>query len=168
MMHIAKESKFFNLHRFINLLLIIVLTLSVNVCQAENHGKLIPEPEKEPEESKGENIKQKENALRTFTELDNTKEFRLHVGEEFQVSLQENPTTGYIWILSEASSSNIELIQREFLSSQDAVIVGSGGIRVLKFKAQKPGRANLYLELKRPWEKEGKYINTYLLNLLVE
>jgi inhibitor of cysteine peptidase len=145
-----------------------MITLSVDVCQAENHEKLISGSGKELKESDSENIKDKGNDLRTFTEQDDTKEFKLHVGEEFQVSLPENPTTGYIWVISEASSSNIELMQREFLASQDTGIVGSGGIRVFIFSVQKPGRANLSLELKRPWEKENKFVNTYSLTLMVE
>lgn len=159
---------FFNIHRFIYTLFTIFIFLSVNTCHTESFEGIIKNCEAEQEEFKGENMTGNGKNFRAFCEQDNAKEFKLLSGEEFKVYLPENPTTGYLWELLESSSSNIELISKKFLSPEDTGVVGSGGIRVLIFKAKKSGRATLYLGLKRPWEKDDKYINTYSLNLVVE
>jgi predicted secreted protein len=146
-----------HIHRFIFPALVVFIVLATNMCQAESRKSTIPGGEKEGGAD-----------LRTFTDQDSPKEFRLRLGEEFQVQLPENPTTGFLWTVLESSSPNIELEREEFLLSEDPRIVGAGGMRVVVFKAAKPGRAVLHLGLKRPWEKEGKCSGTYTLNLVVE
>ncbi|NVM20962.1 MAG: protease inhibitor I42 family protein [Desulfobacterales bacterium] len=136
--------------------------------QAESRKSATQGVGKELKESEEEWKKEKVADLRTFTDQDNAKEFRLGLGEEFRVQLPENPTTGFLWTVLETSSPNIELERKEFSPPQDSGIVGAGGIRVLIFKATKPGRAALHLGLKRPWEKDGKCAGTYSLNLVVE
>jgi inhibitor of cysteine peptidase len=157
MTHTSRALMPLNIHRFILLVLVVFSLMATNMCQAQSHKSTTPGGEKE-----------READLRTFTDQDSAKEFRLRLGEEFQVQLPENPTTGFLWTVLESSSRNIELARKEFSPPEDSVVVGAGGIRVLVFKATKPGRAVLHLGLKRPWEKEGKCAGTYSLNLVVE
>lgn len=106
--------------------------------------------------------------LRVFTSEDSGKEYNLSVGEEFQVRLWENPTTGYLWTILGSVSSHSELVDRKFTPGNDARRVGSGGERTFVFRAVKPGRAVLHMTLKRPWEKEGTETGSYFIKLTIE
>lgn len=103
-----------------------------------------------------------------FTHKDNANKFRIGKGEEFQVHLTENPATGFQWAILSYSSPNLALIDKKFTQKKDRHMLGAGGIRIFIFKALKPGHAALHLVLKRPWEKEEKYADTYSLKFLIE
>ena len=69
---------------------------------------------------------------------------------EFTLSLESNPTTGYVW---EATFDRafLELKKKEFKES-DGESVGSGGIETLTFVPIKEGRTEIIMVHKRPWE----------------
>lgn len=106
--------------------------------------------------------------LRVFTSEDSGKEYNLSVGEEFQVRLWENPTSGYLWSILGSVSPHLQLADRKFTPGNDARRVGSGGERTFVFRAVKPGRAVLHMTLKRPWEKEGPEAGSYYIKLIIE
>lgn len=119
----------------------------------------------DPDEAIGQ---EKKVDLRVFTSEDSGKEYNLSVGEEFQVRLWENPTTGYLWTILGSVSSHLELVDRKFTSRNDDRRVGSGGERTFVFRAVKPGSALLHMVLKRPWEKEGSEAGSYFIKLTIE
>jgi inhibitor of cysteine peptidase len=106
--------------------------------------------------------------LQVFTSEDSGKEYKLSVGEEFQVRLWENPTTGYLWTILGTVSSHLELVDRKFTPGKDTRRVGTGGERVFVFRAIKPGRAVIHMTLKRPWENEGTEAESYFIKLTIE
>lgn len=106
--------------------------------------------------------------LRVFTSEDSGKEYNLSVGEEFQVRLWENPTTGYLWTVLDSVSPYLELVDRKLVRRNDVRREGSGGDRIFVFRAVKPGRALLHMTLKRPWEKEGPEAGSYFIKLTIE
>lgn len=69
---------------------------------------------------------------------------------EFTLSLESNPTTGYVW---EATFDRVflELKKKEFKES-DGESVGSGGIETLTFVPIKAGRTEITMVHKRQWE----------------
>lgn len=155
MTYTSKVRIYLNINRFIFLVLVVFCVLASNICRAGS--------------CKGTKGDQKRRAnLRTFTDQDKAKEFKLRSGERFKVQLAENPTTGFLWTVLESSSPNIELLRKEFFPPKNPNAIGAGGIRVFVFKTTKPGHAVLYLGLKRPWEKEDKYADTYSLKLWIE
>ena len=119
----------------------------------------------DPDEALGH---EKKVDLRVFTSEDSGKEYILSVGEEFQVRLWENPTTGYLWTILGSVSPHLELVDRKFTPGNDARRVGSGGERTFAFRAVKPGRTVLHMTLKRPWEKEGTETGSYFIKLTIE
>jgi inhibitor of cysteine peptidase len=156
------------IYRSIITAFLILSVLTANTCLAQrlNSNQPIGEEglkafEEVTEEKRGTN-------LRIFTSQDSGMEFKLSVGEAFQVHLPENPTTGYLWTILESSSPNIELERKEFLPAEAPGIVGAGGMRIFVFNTTKRGQAVLHLGLKRSWEKEGKCAETYSLKLVVE
>ena len=174
-MHGIKKTEMFNMIRVITVWcrVMIVVTLTFwppgNILgQTDDYRDVMSITQREAENSDEALEHEKKVDLRVFTSEDSGKEYNLSVGEEFQVRLWDNPTTGYVWTILKSSSPNIELERKEFLPPKEPNVVGASGVRVLVLKATKPGEAILHLGLKRPWETEDKCDRTYSLKLVVE
>ena len=74
----------------------------------------------------------------------------LVVGETFELSLAENPTTGYRWQVDPAPPPVLGVFSEKFESSGGAL--GAGGRRHWTFHAQGPGDGTLNLVYRRSWE----------------
>jgi len=77
------------------------------------------------------------------------------VGQEFNITLESNPSTGYGWQLAKQLNETIlVLIGFEYKSSGSGLIVGAGGTEIWTFKAVKSGTAEISLKYVRPWETD--------------
>ena len=83
-------------------------------------------------------------------------------GKKFHISLESNPSTGYLW---EAifDGSGLELVGKDHHSSSNAI--GGGGVTELTFMPKTPGRVVLEMRLKRPWE--GEVIKTLRYEIVI-
>ena len=89
------------------------------------------------------------------------------VGEEFAVTLEANPTTGYRWRLAEPFDRDaLELVGSEF-ERPETDLFGAGGEEVWTFRAKRQGRAVVRLEYVRPWEGEASPAESRTLTVLV-
>ena len=76
------------------------------------------------------------------------------VGQEFNITLDSNPSTGYQWQLAkQLNGSILVLIGAQYIPSERGRI-GAGGTEVWTFKAVKSGTAEISLEYVRPWETD--------------
>ena len=84
----------------------------------------------------------------------NTIETR--VGEVVNITLESNGTTGYGWrIAGTVDEDVLQPAGSEYVPDKvSPMIVGAGGREIWMFKALKKGRAKLYFEYARPWEKD--------------
>ena len=74
-------------------------------------------------------------------------------GETFTIKLEENPTTGYQWSIAVSDESVVVLDKDDYEpDDQSGELVGSGGTRVLTFKALKAGTATIGMVYERSWE----------------
>ena len=74
-------------------------------------------------------------------------------GETFTIKLEENPTTGYQWSVSVSDESVVALDKDEYVpDDKNGELAGSGGVRVLTFKALKEGTATIGMVYERSWE----------------
>lgn len=74
------------------------------------------------------------------------------VGQQFEISLASNPTTGYTWEKSEAyDKAYVELLSSKYIGPKEA-IPGAGGTHQFLFKALKAGSTTIKLTYKRSWE----------------
>ena len=77
------------------------------------------------------------------------------VGEQFIITLDSNPTTGYKWEAS-FDQSLLKLVKSEF--KQDASkpgMVGVGGKEQFLFEGLKGTDTKITLTYKRPWEQQS-------------
>jgi inhibitor of cysteine peptidase len=76
------------------------------------------------------------------------------MGEEFEVRLPSNPSTGYAWQVA-AAPDGVRLIDSTFISSKSLQpVAGAVGEQVFRFLADQPGKYKLEMELKRAWEQQ--------------
>jgi inhibitor of cysteine peptidase len=100
---------------------------------------------------------------------DGGRTIELKPGQELILQLDSNRTTGYSWSLSEAASSILEPVGEPVYASDTASAgrVGSGGTETWRFRAKEPGRQDLSLEYRRPWEQGVPPVRIVRFNVVV-
>ncbi len=94
---------------------------------------------------------------------------KLKKGEFAQISLKENPTTGYSWFFH-VTSGGLEgkplgedgpiKVAGERFTLPDTELVGAPGMKEVMIEGARPGRATLIGECRRPWEKNVEPVMT--------
>ncbi|HON36662.1 MAG TPA: protease inhibitor I42 family protein [Methanothrix sp.] len=74
----------------------------------------------------------------------------VRLNEDFMLSLESNPTTGYVW---EAifDSAFLDLKKKDFKAS-DEKSVGAAGMEIFTFLPIKAGKTEITMVRKRAWE----------------
>ena len=104
----------------------------------------------------------------SLSESDDGSQVELKKGDTLVVTLEGNPTTGYLWEVEEPGSITGVLQQAgesEFKASSDAL--GAGGTETLRFKATDAGQATLKLVYHRPWETGVEPLETFQVQVTV-
>ena len=88
-------------------------------------------------------------------------------GEQFTISLESNPTTGYNWsVRIPEGGEKIMIISSEYAKSKSGKI-GEGGEQLWRFKTIGTGEVKLELSYIRPWKKKEPS-KTLMFNVKVE
>ena len=75
-------------------------------------------------------------------------------GDEFSITLESNPTTGYSWQLAQPLDEEmVKLVSSEYVPSRTD-LVGAGGEEKWTFLALNKGVVRIVLKYVRPWEKD--------------
>jgi inhibitor of cysteine peptidase len=85
-----------------------------------------------------------------LTEKDDGTSVTARVGDMIEVSLSENPSTGYRWEVAEIGSSIVSAEETSFALSGSGI--GAGGTRHMGFRARHAGVGRVELILRRSWE----------------
>ena len=85
-------------------------------------------------------------------EGDNEREIELSVGEEFEIHLLENPTTGFQWLLISNGEPACTLQSNFFETASGPP--GRGGSHYWRFQAVQVGIGHIDLVYKQPWVQE--------------
>ena len=86
-----------------------------------------------------------------FTAGDSGSEILLEAGEQFEVMLESNPSTGYSWEILDESADGVAELRTHRFEAGDSDLVGVAGTDVFVFEAA-AGAGVLRLEYIRPWE----------------
>jgi inhibitor of cysteine peptidase len=81
-------------------------------------------------------------------------------GATIEVTLPENPTTGYRWAVESIDASILQLRNSAY-SMNPGVGIGGGGARTMTFHATSVGKTNLMLKLWREWEGDATAIDHF-------
>ncbi len=105
-------------------------------------------------------------ATKRLNEADAGRSINLRVGDQLNITLAGNPTTGYQW---EVGTGNAAVLRSrgepEFVSSSSAI--GSGGKVTLHFDAVATGTVELKLIYHRSFEKQAPPAETFEVTIIV-
>jgi predicted secreted protein len=76
------------------------------------------------------------------------------VNEDFQITLDSNPSTGYRWLVTSLDETVVRLVNDEYIAPGSS-LVGASGNQVLTFEALKEGQILIKMEYARPWEPQS-------------
>ena len=95
-----------------------------------------------------------------FIEILEEETIGVVMGDNFSISLEANPTTGYEWEV-EFDSDYLELVNKEYIPDSDESLVGAGGHQTFNFLALKSGNTSIKLSYLRSWEGNAIKIQVY-------
>ena len=85
---------------------------------------------------------------------DKNKNFDFPVGQQFQVVLPSNQSTGYQWQVDDITTGILERVNNEYqVTESNENIVGAGGQEVWTFKVLQTERSHIVMKYRRPWNK---------------
>lgn len=77
----------------------------------------------------------------------------LRLGQEFNLRLPSNPTTGFRWQLRADAAPVLQLLGPEVYTTPEAAgVIGSAGVSTWRLRAVERGAGRLELDYRRPWE----------------
>ena len=74
------------------------------------------------------------------------------LGEDFEITLAANPTTGYEWRAFGRLPAALSFVSRAF-EPPESGIAGAGGTERLRYHANATGHNHIILQYARPWEE---------------
>ncbi len=101
-----------------------------------------------------------------LSENDSGKTVEIHVGDELEVTLPGNPTTGYVWEVSSLDSSILMLGKAEFIANDKSI--GSGGMEIIKFHAIAAGTSSVRLIYHRSFELNIPPLKTFEVTVIIK
>jgi inhibitor of cysteine peptidase len=101
-----------------------------------------------------------------FGEKDNGASVQVQRDAKIAVELNENPTTGYRWIISRIDEILLVPEGDEFLPP-DQKSPGAGGRRRFFFRAKSEGSTALTLINKRAWQRDDQAVGTFDLAIRI-
>jgi len=78
----------------------------------------------------------------------------MNVGQTLELTLPENPTTGYIWQVAKPQDIlKVEEIYQQGQPKSQQPMLGVGGKKIFRFTALQPGKEWVHVKHARPWEQ---------------
>lgn len=94
---------------------------------------------------------------------------QLHPGQDFNLRLPSNPTTGFRWMMREDGAPVLQLLGPEVYSTpEEAGVVGSAGVSTWRFRAVASGEGRLDLDYRRPWENGVAAAQSFACRVVVK
>lgn len=100
-----------------------------------------------------------------FDEQDNGKQVELSSAVAFDISLTEQPTTGFRWRVDALGAPACRLCGDTFDAGSSGH--GGGGVRVLHFETVEPGLGVIELAYRRAWEANVAPARQFVLRVHV-
>jgi len=89
-------------------------------------------------------------------------------GEEFSIAVAANRSTGYAWSLAQPlDTAKVRIVESRYHESQ-ARRPGTPGAGSWTFGALRPGKAEIVLGYRRPWEQEQVPISVRKFTIVIE
>ena len=89
------------------------------------------------------------------------------VGGEIVVTLQANPTTGYVWKIAEAGDQRIVSPVGHRFDRAQKHVSGTGGRDIWTFRGDTQGKTAIAMVYVRPWEKGVPPVRKIVLRISI-
>jgi len=99
---------------------------------------------------------------------DSGKTVDAQVGEIIEVSLKENPSTGYRWAIDQGDGQIAQMHGTEYHRGTSANAMGAGGQRIFSFIMKRAGRVTVRLKLWQAWEGDTSVVERFDINIDVK
>ncbi len=99
---------------------------------------------------------------------DSGKSVDAQVGDIIEISLKDNPSTGYQWAIEQGEEQSVEMQSTETPRADSAETMGAGGQRIFSFTLKKPGRLTVRLKRWRAWEGDSSVVERFDITLNVK
>jgi inhibitor of cysteine peptidase len=103
-----------------------------------------------------------------LTKEDDNQQLSVNVGDKIKVTLPENPTSGYLWSVTQIDTEVIIKMGEKFVEPKSRNKIGAGGKREFVFQALKLATTDIALACKRPWESEEEPSSTFKVTVLIK
>ena len=97
---------------------------------------------------------------------DSGRRLELRVGQRFSVALRANLSTGYSWKVVASGEPEVRM-EGEPAFVADSHMAGAGGTLTYRFRAARAGTGVLKLVYVRPWEKDAKPADAFVVTVVV-
>lgn len=101
-----------------------------------------------------------------LSENDSGKTVEICVGDEFEVVLPGNPTTGYVWEVRSLDSNVLRLGKADFFANNKAI--GAGGMEIIKFHAIAAGTSVVRLIFHKSFEHNIPPLKTFAVTVIIK
>lgn len=91
-------------------------------------------------------------AIHVLSDSDKGAKIKLRRGDQLELRLVSNPSTGYSWSVHPQSTPLIKLVSQS-LETSKLPGVGRPGVQIFRFEAAQKGEGVLLLHYVRSWEK---------------
>jgi inhibitor of cysteine peptidase len=102
--------------------------------------------------------------MQHFTASNSGESVELPNNEAFEISLPENPTTGFRWKIAANGEPVSKVTDDDF---HPAAGVGGEGVRRWRFRTIKAGNAEIGMVLERSWGAPAEPPRTFTLRVVV-
>lgn len=99
----------------------------------------------------------------SLSDHDNGGRRAARVGDDVELRLPENATTGYRWAVEQAGGPVLAL--HEQTARYPSSAVGSGGEAIFRFRVAAAGSGELALTLRRGWEGAAAAIQRFAVTI---
>lgn len=90
--------------------------------------------------------------------------------EIFTITLPANPTTGFLWSVSDYDKNLFELVEQNYITS-NSNLIGAGGNSIFKFKIKKqskyPNFSIIKFKYSRSWEAKSAIYKDILVQIKI-
>ena len=106
-------------------------------------------------------------ATKVVTEADKGGDVHLKTGDQLEVRLKADPSTGYMWYVHLKSTPLLKIVRQ---SETEATEPGAGRpiVQVFTFEARRSGEGILLLHYVRSWEKPAFDEEQFNLHVVIE
>jgi len=106
-------------------------------------------------------------ATKVATDADKGSIVHLKVGDQLELRLQANPSTGFMWYL-QAKSTRLMKLTSQTQTQPTEPGVGRPIFQVFNFIAREPGAGDLLLHYVRSWEPPAADEQQFILHVMIE